>query len=298
MNQRVIALGFFDGVHVGHAQLLQKVRQIADAKSLTAAAITFDRHPASFLSGISTPLINTVSERIELMKRKYLIEEVHVLPFDEKLSAIPWQEFADMVRNHYQAKHIVCGYDYRFGANGEGAAEKLADYCAKNDIGFDMIEAVRLNGTTVSSTHIRSLLIQGNMQEAQIFLGHPHLISGIVVDGRKVGRTMGIPTANLSISPEVLLPKNGVYAARAFIDDRVYPSVVNIGTRPTFLGQSVTIEPWILDFDQDIYGKHISLALYAYIRNEKKFESKEALQAEILRNAHTTRELLKEQGGI
>ncbi len=298
MKPCVLALGFFDGVHLGHAQLLKRVRQIADSMSITAAAITFDRHPASFLHGSNTPLINTVSERIELMKREYLIDEVYVLSFDEGLSTVPWKEFACMVQHTYGAKHIICGYDYRFGAGGEGTAEKLADFCEKNGIGFDVIDAVLLDGTTVSSTHIRKLLLQGKVQEAQLFLGHPHFISGTVVEGRKVGRTMGIPTANLCISSEILIPQKGVYAARAFIEGEAYPAVVNIGTRPTFCGKTITIEPWILDFDRDIYGKEISLALYSYIRDEQKFESKEALQAEILRNAHTVRELLKERGNI
>lgn len=295
MKPCVLALGFFDGVHLGHGALLQKARTLADEKQLCAAAITFDRHPASFLTGRKTPLLNTVSERVHLMKLLYSVDEVYVLPFDESLSTMPWETFAQKLMQEFQAKHIVCGHDYRFGAKGEGNAEKMADFCCQNQIGFDRIEQVCLDGAPISSTYIRTLLLQGELCAAERFLGHPHLLSGEVVSGKKVGRTLGIPTANLQLSTDVIVPKNGVYAAEAFFGAERYVSVVNIGTCPTFQGQTVTIEPWLLDFSGDLYGKHITLALYEYLREERKFDSTEELQAEVRRNAHSARVLLKER---
>jgi len=236
--------------------------------------------------------LNTVSERVHLMKLLYSVDEVYVLPFDESLSTMPWEPFAQMLMQEFQAKHIVCGHDYRFGAKGEGNAEKMADFCRQNQIGFDRIEQVCLDGVPISSTYIRTLLLQGEVSAAERFLGHPHLLSGEVVGGKKVGRTLGIPTANLQLSNDVIVPKNGVYAAETFFDAECYVSVVNIGNCPTFQGQTVTIEPWLLDFSGDLYGKHITLALHAYLREERKFDTKEALQKEVHSNAKTARALL------
>jgi len=293
MKPCVLALGFFDGVHIGHGRLLRRVRQIADARNITAAAITFDRHPASFLSGVHTPLINTVSERVLLMEQQYGIDEVYVLTFDDAFCSIPWQDFAQMIRAQYGAEHIVCGFDYRFGAKGEGTPRYMAQFCEENGIGFDAIGAVELEGTVVSSTYIRAALQDGRMQEACRFLGHPHLLSGTVVGGCRIGRTLGIPTANMQIAESILLPKCGVYAARANVEGECYPAVVNIGMRPTFDGKTLTVEPWLLDFDRDIYGKEITLELFSYLREERRFETKEALQTEIYRNEKTVRELWK-----
>ncbi len=295
MRPCVLALGFFDGVHSGHGELLKRVRALADEMNICAAAITFDRHPASFLTGRKTRLLNTVYERQALMKMLYKLDEVYILPFDEKLSKMPWQKFAKMLRDDLGAKHLVCGHDYRFGAKGEGDAKKMADFCRENQMGFDMIDQVCMDGTPISSTHIRNLLANGEVRLAERFLAHPHLLSGVVVDGRKVGRTLSIPTANLDICEDVILPKYGVYAAEAFFENERYAAVVNIGTRPTFEGETVTVEPWLLDFSGDLYGKKITLALYDYLRVERKFETKEELAAEVRRNAQTTRELLKKR---
>ncbi len=296
MKPSVLALGFFDGVHSGHGALLKKVRIIADELRVQAAAITFDRHPASFLTGRKTPLLNTVAERVELMTRLYEMDEVHVLPFDDTLSRMPWQAFAQMLRDEFCARHLVCGHDYRFGAKGEGDAQKLAQFCRENGIGFDVIEQVCLNEMPISSTNIRALLTSGDVSRAERFLGHPHLLGGIVVDGRKIGRTLSIPTANLQICEDVILPRLGVYAAEAFFDGERHAAVVNIGTRPTFDGQTVTVEPWLLDFAGDLYGKRVTLALYEYLREEKKFESKEALCEQVRLNAQTAREIIKQRG--
>ena len=293
MKPCVLALGFFDGVHLGHGELLKKVRTIADEQQICAAAITFDRHPASFLTGRRTALLNTTSERVELIKSLYKLDEVHILPFDEPMSQMPWQTFANMLRDCYGAKHLVCGYDYRFGVKGQGSAQNLADYCSENQMGFDRIDPVCLKDTTISSTHIRSLLACGEAAQAERFLGHPHLLSGVVVDGRKVGRTLAIPTANLQICEDVILPKFGVYAAEAFFDGERHAAALNIGTRPTFAGETVTIEPWLLDFSGDLYGKKMTLALYDYLREERKFASKEELAAEVRKNAQAVREILK-----
>lgn len=294
MKPCVMALGFFDGVHLGHGGLLRKARQRADELGLPAAALTFDRHPASFIAGCSAALLNTAAERAELMKRLYAMDEVYVLPFNEALRDLPWEQFArQILLEGYQARHLICGHDYRFGKNGQGTPEKLRDFCAQAGLGFDCIQEIRLDGQTVSSTLIRKLLREGEVETAARFLGHPHLLTGRVVDGRKVGRTLGIPTANLQIEEGILLPRKGVYAAKAHFDGESYPAVVNIGTRPTFQGEGLTVEPWLLDFSGDLYGKELGLEFYAFLREERKFASPQELKEEVCRNAEEARKLFK-----
>lgn len=290
MEQCVLALGFFDGVHLGHGGLLKKTREVANRLGLPAAALTFDTHPDTLVFGAKVPLLNTPEERKYLMQRLYGIDQVLTLHFDRATMEQPWQEFVrKTLVQKYRAAHVVCGHDYRFGAGGRGTPEKLAEECARLGLGFDCIPEIRLEGQTVSSTLIRSLLEGGETAKAVRFLGHPHILTGTVISGRHLGRTLGIPTANLSVSEGILVPKFGVYAARAVFDGQTRPAVVNIGVRPTVDGHTVTVEPWILDFDGDLYGHTLRLELTDYLRPEQKFASLEALKSEILRNAETVR---------
>ena len=295
MEQCVLALGFFDGVHLGHGGLLRRARQRADALGCAAACVTFDRHPAGLVRGAAPQLLNTARERTELMTQRYGIDWVFVLPFDEKLRQESWESFAGRMQKDYGACHMICGHDFRFGKGGLGDAQKLADFCAREKLGFDCIEKICLEGVTVSSTHIRSLLEAGKTAEAVRFLGHGHYLSGKVIDGRKVGRTLGVPTANLQPAEGILLPKSGVYAAQARVEgeETLYPAVVNIGCRPTFGGENITVEPWLLDFNGDLYGRELQLRLWDYLRPERKFSTPMELKAEILRNADQTLEILR-----
>ena len=290
MEQCVLALGFFDGVHLGHGGLLKKTREVANRLGLPAAALTFDTHPDTLVFGAKVPLLNTPEERKYLMQRLYGIDQVLTLHFDRATMEQPWQEFVrKTLVQKYRAAHVVCGHDYRFGAGGRGTPEKLAEECARLGLGFDCIPEIRLEGQTVSSTLIRSLLEGGETAKAVRFLGHPHILTGTVISGRHLGRTLGIPTANFSVPEGILVPKFGVYAARAVFDGQTRPAVVNIGVRPTVDGHTVTVEPWILDFDGDLYGHTLRLELTDFLRPEQKFASLEALKSEILRNAETVR---------
>lgn len=290
VQKRVIALGFFDGVHLGHGALLRRTREAADKFGLSAAALTFDVHPSAVLHGVSVPLLSTPDDRALLMRRLYGIDEVLTLHFDRETMAQPWEEFVEKtLLGRFHAAHVVCGHDYRFGAQGLGTPQTLEIACAAHGVGFDCIPEVRSDGQTVSSTLIRELLARGETARAVLLLGHPHLLSGTVVDGRHIGRTIGIPTANLAVSPELLLPARGVYAARAYFDGQERLAVVNIGSRPTVGGEAVTVEPWILDFDGDLYGHTLHLALCEFLRPERKFSTLDALKAEIEHNALQTR---------
>lgn len=294
MQKYVIALGFFDGVHLGHGGLLRQARAVADRLQIPAAALTLDTHPDALLRGEAVALLNTPAERELLMRRLYGIDEVLTLHFDREVMRQPWEDFVrTTLAQRYHAAHLVCGHDYRFGAGGAGTPALLAQTARSLGIGFDCIPEIRLDGQTVSSTLIRRLLRDGEMRQAVRFLGHPHLLSGTVVRGRQLGRTLGIPTANMAVSESILLPRRGVYAAKARFDGQERLAVVNIGCRPTVHGETVTVEPWLLDFDGDLYGHELCLALYDFIRPEREFPSLDALRAEILRNAEQVRRTVK-----
>ena len=288
MEQKTIyALGFFDGVHLGHQALLAACRRMAEELGCKAGVVTFLGHPDRLVSGVKTELINTPADRSRLL-RSYGIDTVVELPFDKKLMKMPYLTFFRMLLRQYGAAGLVCGHDFRFGDRGEGNAEKLQAACSDAGIPCAVVSEQKLEGITVSSTHIRSLLEQGDMETAARFLGHPHCFTGTVVPGRHLGRTIGIPTANLVLPQEVLIPRFGVYACRTTVDGASYPAVTNVGTRPTVEGWGVTVEPWILGFDGDLYGKPLTLEFYKYLRPERKFPSLAELQAEIRKNAAQT----------
>ena len=194
-----------------------------------------------------------------------------------------------MLRTQYRAVGLVCGEDFHFGYKGQGNAQLLKEICAKDGIPCTVIPQQTLNGTVVSSTHIRSLLQQGMIEEAEAFLGHKHIFTGRVIKGQQLGRCLGTPTANLSLPQELLCLPFGVYICRAKGENIDCPAVTNIGIRPTVEGENVTVEPWLLDYEGDLYGKELTLEFYHYLRPERKFPSLTELREEILKNGEQTR---------
>lgn len=289
--KKVVALGFFDGVHLGHGALLKRTAQVARSQGLTPAALTFDRHPGSVVTGHSVPLLTTTAQRTALMERLYGIEAVIVLPCDGGMLNTPWRDFVThfLVERH-QAAHLVAGADFRFGRFGEGTADKLRALCAQLGLGCDIIPKVELEGRVVSSTYIRELIGAGEMERANRFLGHPHCLTGRVEHGKRLGSRLGFPTVNLTPEPGVLVPAYGVYAAKVWAGPACYTAVTNIGVRPTVDdGQSVTVESFLLDFDGDLYGQAIRLELYHRLRPERRFGSLEELKAAVMENARQAR---------
>lgn len=299
MRERVIALGFFDGVHLGHGALLRRAAEAAKKRGCESAVFTFDRPPKEVITGIPCPLINSPEDRAELVRRLYGIDEMIMVPFDDEMRTTPWDRFVtDILVGRYGAVHLVAGHDHHFGHRNQGSPELLKEKCAELGLGCDIIPAVTLNGVTVSSTHIRKLLEEGDVETARAFLGHPHVLTQTVGHGRQLGRTIGIPTANLVAPPHVLLPKRGVYSAKITLPDgRAFGGVTNVGVRPTVNnGQDVTVEPWILDFDGDLYGQAIRVEFFRRLRDERKFESLDALRSQIETDAVKTREAYPEMG--
>ena len=286
MKQQVIALGFFDGVHLGHAALLRASRMRAREMGAVSAALLFDRHPTHILGSHPVPLLNTTEERTLLMQHLYNIEHIITFPFDKSTAAIPWEEFIrEILIKKFHACHLVAGYDFRFGYHGEGNTEKLKWLCHSLGIGCDIIDRVTLDGQTISSSLIRNFISIGDVQRAAHFLGHYHFFYAPVVHGSALGRRIGIPTINQQFNPTICIPLFGVYITRVHIADKVYRGVTNIGTRPTVTTQkTIKSETYILDFEGDLYDKRVGIELIDLIRPEKQFANLDDLQAAIAKD--------------
>ena len=289
MEKTIFALGFFDGVHLGHQALLREAVRLANELGVKPGAVTFSAHPDGLVSGSAPKLLNTAEDRNGLL-RAYGMENILELPFDEEVKNTHWASFLSQL-TMAGAVGFVCGDDFRFGSGGLGTPKKLEAFCKKRGLHYAIVPQQEVDGVRVSSTHIRTLLEQGEMEQVNRFMGHPYLLTGEVVKGRGLGHTIGIPTANVLIPEGLAVPKLGVYAGVTVLDGTVYQTVTNIGSRPTVGGHQVRMESWLLDFEGDLYGKPITLALLNFLRPEKKFDSLEELKAQILKDAQQVREL-------
>lgn len=280
MNQKTIyALGFFDGVHLGHQALLKACRQLAEKHSCRTGVVTFTAHPDALVFG-KAPVLLTTSEDRKRLLHALGAETVWELPFDKEVMSTHWSDFLTQLVQA-GAEGFVCGDDFRFGAGGVGTAEKLAAFCESRNLPCVIVAEQMMDGERISSTRIRGLLEQGDVTSANRLLGHPHILSAVVTEGKRLGRRLGVPTANLPLPAGVLIPKYGVYATKVMVDGKAYPAVTNIGTRPTVNGQGVNAESHLLDFTGDLYGKEITVAFYAFLRPEQRFDSLEELKAQI-----------------
>ena len=292
-KQRVIALGFFDGVHLGHGALLKKTLERAAALGVHSAAFTFDRSPREFVTGERVPLLTDTVEREYLVTAHYGLGELLVEPFDKAMMTMPWEVFlTELLVKKYGAVHLVAGHDYRFGHKNGGTSELLVQKCAELGIGCDIIPKVELDGVTVSSTYIRSLVEAGEMERAARFLGHPYAVRGTVCHGYGIGKKRLFPTANLALDEHAILPAFGVYATRVHVDGKVYAGVTNVGVRPTVgTGEEASLETYVLDFAGDIYGKELRVEFLKFLRPEQKFESTAALHERIEKDIAAAREV-------
>lgn len=295
--KRAVALGFFDGVHIGHAALLNKTKERAAQIGAQPSVMSFDVHPDTLVFGTEVPLITGAADREEIIHRCFGIDNVVFLHFNLSMMHMPWQEFAENIINELNVGWMVVGHDFRFGDKGAGTAKGLKEYCEARGIGCDIIDAVTLDGERVSSTHIRQLMLDGKMGDANRFLGHPHSLSDTIRSGYHLGTKMGTPTINMFFPEGVLIPKHGVYAAKVYLSDgSVYNAVTNIGVRPTVSDEKrVSVESHLLNYSGNLYGKHARVEFYEFMRPERRFENFEELSAQIKRDAENTRVYFEER---
>ena len=283
-KRRVIALGFFDGIHIGHSALMKKALEISKEKDLVPSVITFDAHPQNLISGKAVPLINSPEDRAGLIHRIFNIDDIIFLHFDKVTAGIPWDEFIDHLVGDFGARHLVAGSDFRFGRGGEGNSELLYKKCANLGIGCDIVPEVKHDGISSSSTYIRGLISEGDMERAITFLGHPHVLTDVVRYGYRLGRTLGTPTINMCFQDGVLIPAFGVYATKAYPDHGgEYLGVTNIGVRPTINNDTgqITAETHILGYHGNLYGHQVRIEFYKRLRPEIKFSSIDELKSQI-----------------
>lgn len=289
-GETVVALGMFDGVHVGHAQLMRKANELAALHDLTSVVYTFSTHPmATYAPERVPPELDTRSERIRSIARMG-VDAAVLRPFDRAYAAQSPEEFVRSIVLALHPKHIVIGFNYSFGRMGAGKAEDMERFGKLYGFSTHVVPEVQVDGRPVSSTRIRAAIAEGDMEQATTLLGRPYTLSGVVQHGKKLGRTLDFPTANLPWPPGKAIPPKGVYACIATVNGEKYMAAVNIGTHPTAPQGEPTIEANLLDYAAgDCYDCRMRLELFWFVRPEQKFPSLEALRAEVLRNKEQVR---------
>ena len=288
-GETVIAFGMFDGVHEGHAKLMRTANEIAALHGLTSVVYTFSSHPmATYAPERVPPELNTRSEKIHAIARMGV--DVAVLrPFDRAYASQSPEQFVRSFVDALHPRHVVIGFNYSFGCKGAGKAKDMIRL--GGELGFEthVVDEVQMDGEPVSSTRVRAAITQGDMELAERLLGRPYAISGVVEHGKKLGRRLDFPTANLRWPKKKAIPPKGVYAAMAYVNGEWYRAAVNIGSHPTVPEGKATIEANLIDYEgKEFYGCHMRLLLFKCLRKEKKFESLEALREAVMRNREET----------
>ena len=287
-----VALGYFDGIHIGHKSVLNKALQKAKEKNLVPVVVLFDIHPKKLISGNVPPVLTT-----EEKKRKLLADmgfEIFDFDFRQGMNYEP-QEFIDKILvGTLSAKAVSCGFDYHYGKGGKGNAETMREDLSERGIEFYSLEPVYLGDEIVSSTAIRKFIAEGEIEKANAMLGEYFSYDFAVNKGDGLGRTWGIPTINQSFPEDFIVPKYGVYVSEVTFDCESYLGVTNVGTRPTVADAGFRSETCILDFSGDLYGKNVQVKLIKYLREEKKFPNVDALRDAIGKDIENARKVYKE----
>lgn len=288
-----VAIGNFDGLHLGHQRILHSLAQIAARKKLLSLVLTFSPHPEKVLSQGRIAMIQTLAQRLEGL-RGFGVQAVLVAPFNRTFSSLTSQEFVQKILvSLLRAEEVIVGENFRFGQNRRGDVCILRLLSARFGIRVHSLPSVVKDGQTVSSSLIRSLLTAGDVDRASVLLGYPYEIIGRVVRGASRGKTLGFPTANLRTANEIV--PRGVFITAATFNSKTYPSLTYIGQRPTFGRDEVHIETYIFDFEGGIYRKTIRLRFFKKVREEKKFKTPRALVKQIQKDSNTARDFFQEE---
>ena len=282
-RKTIITIGTFDGVHLGHQSILKKVVEAKENNTYESSLLTFFPHPRMVLQqDTSIKLLNTIDEKAELLD-KFGIDNLIIHPFDSAFSNLSAEEFVkEILIDRLNIHKIIIGHDHRFGKNRTADINDLISFGKKYGFEVEQINAHEIDEIAISSTKIRKALMEGNIKLANQFLGYSYFISGKVIEGKKIGRTLGFPTANIQINESYkLLPKNGVYIVSSEINDILYFGMMNIGNNPTLGENEQSIEVHYFDMSENIYNKKLKISILEHIRDEQKFNSLTELQAQL-----------------
>ena len=284
-----VALGCFDGVHLGHRAVIAKAVAQAHDQGLLSVVFTFDSSPRNYFAPSSVPQLTDREKKIELIEAMG-VDVLICLPFDKEIATTSAEDFFKKILvDALSARQIVCGYNYSFGAKGRGNAELLRKLCDTVGIALTALAPIAENGTPISSSAIRAALEQGNVEEANAALGRAYSIRTTVLDGQHLGRRLGFPTINQRIDPSLAIPRHGVYFSRATVEGISLFGITNVGVRPTVGSEFIGAETHLFDFSGDLYGKEIEVELLSFLRAERKFDSVEALSQQV----HSDMEIAK-----
>lgn len=282
-------MGTFDGVHIGHKKILNKLTQNTENEKYESLVLTFFPHPRMVLQEHSDlKLLNTIDEKIDLLE-KIGVENLVIHPFDELFSRLTAQEFVSTILvDRFHIHKIIIGHDHRFGRNRTADIDDLIAFGKQYDFEVEQISVQEINDISVSSTKIRNALVEGDMALANEYLGYDYFLTGKIIQGKQLGRTIGFPTANLKVKENYkLIPQNGVYIVKSIINQQPVFGMMNIGFNPTVNGQSQSIEIHYFDFDADLYNQKISVSILKKIRSEQKFESVDLLKEQLEKDKKT-----------
>ncbi|EIJ37848.1 riboflavin kinase/FMN adenylyltransferase [Galbibacter orientalis DSM 19592] len=286
----VVTVGTFDGVHVGHKKIIDKIVANATANDLKSTILTFFPHPRMVLQQASDlKLLNTLEEKISILKETGL-DQLIIHPFTKEFSRLTAEEYVkEVLVESINAKKVIIGYDHRFGRNRTATIGDLIKFGEKYKFDVEQISVEEVNEVSVSSTKIRVALEEGNIKTANTFLGYSYMLTGIITKGKGLGKQIDFPTANIHIKEEYkLIPKIGVYVVKSEYNNKTIYGMMNIGYNPTVNGEKKTIEVHFLDFDEDLYDKEIRVELLERLRDEKRFDSIEDLKKQLIKDKEAT----------
>lgn len=295
LPETVTAIGFFDGIHMGHQQVILTAIDEAEKRGMESAVISFHPHPSVVLKKGEQHVqyITPIKEKIEILQNLG-VDRFYIIEFNQSLSKLSPQEFIDHFIIGLNIKHLVAGFDYTFGFKGSGNMDNIQEF-TREKFTYTKISKVIMDDLKVSSTRIRELLKNGDMEKVNQLLNRPYRLTGTVVKGSQRGREIGYPTANLDINVEALIPKPGIYAVKVLYKNEVYEGMASIGVNPTFTEnrKDLSIEVNILDYNNDLYGEELVVEWYKYMRDEEKFSSAEALIKQIEKDEINIRNYFK-----
>ena len=278
----VVALGNFDGIHKGHQEIIGRTVKEAEAAGLKSAVFTFSNHTSSILKNV--PKVKNIlypEDKLRILEEMG-VDYVFNIPFTEEILRMSPEEFIEEILvNRFNIREAYCGFNYSFGYKASGTPEVLMHEGLKHGFGIHVQEPYVIDGVVVSSTYIRQLIEEGRMEEAAKFMGRMYSVSGEIIVGNKLGRTIGFPTCNILVDDTMITPPNGVYITTCYIDGVLHPSVTNVGVKPTIGTYEKNIETHIFDFDEDVYGKQIRVNFIRHTRGEKKFNGIDDLKKQI-----------------